>query len=474
MTRTRFAPSPTGFIHIGAVRTALYAWLVAQQHDGKFILRIEDTDKNREVDTATEHIKESLRWLGLDWDEGPDTEGDYGPYTQSLRLGIYRNYARQLVEKGLAYADPTSKEQLDTWRQQAKDEKRPFHFRDHRPENPPQWDGTQPLRFKIDADISPDWEDLVRGPQKGSRENIDDFIIMKADGYPTYNFAHIVDDHEMQITHVIRGEEFVSSMPKFMLLHHALGFEPPKFAHVPSILAPTGNKKLSKRDGAGDILDYRAQGYLPEGMRNFLATLGWNDGTEQEIFTTKELVEKFDLQRVQKAGARYDEQRLQWINGHHLRQLPLDELYQKAEGFWPEAAAEADDAYKKRVLSLVHERLKFLAELPELTDFFFTEPEILLENIFDKQLSKKLDNATAKTWLEAVADKVADSDFSEADLEERLRALVDELDTKAGFLFKLIRGAVTGRQVAPGLFETLSTLGRDTALQRIKKTLGQL
>ncbi|MBP7018533.1 glutamate--tRNA ligase, partial [Candidatus Saccharibacteria bacterium] len=292
MIKTRIAPSPTGYMHIGNVRTALFAWILARQNNGQFVLRIEDTDRNRFTEGAEEHIIESLKWLGLDWDAGPDKPDKYGPYRQSERLEIFNKYARKLVEEGKAYADPTSTEELTRLRDLAKLEKRPFRFREHRPKNPPEWKSGLSLRLRIDADISPDWHDEVRGDIKGSSENIDDFILVKADGFPTYNFAHIVDDHEMQITHVIRGDEFISSVPKYLFLYEALGIKQPVFAHLPPILAPDGKKKLSKRDGAPDLLSYRDQGYMPEAIANFLALLGWNDGTEQEMYSIKELIEK--------------------------------------------------------------------------------------------------------------------------------------------------------------------------------------
>jgi len=472
--RTRFAPSPTGKLHIGALRTALFAWLVAQQNDGQFILRIEDTDKNREVDDAVQHIKDSLDWLGLHTDEGPDQDDKYGPYTQSERLDIYHKYAQILIDKGLAYADPTTPEQLKQWRKQAQAEKRPFHFRDHRPENPPEWDGSLPLRFRIDAETSPDWHDEIRGDIDGVNENIDDFVIIKTDGYPTYNFAHIIDDHLMKISHVIRGDEFISSMPKFLILQDALGFDRPKYAHVPPILAPTGNKKLSKRDGATDIFDYRDRGYLPATMMSFLATLGWNDGTEQEVFTEQELIEKFNLNRVQKSGARYDEQRLKWLNGQFIRNMPLDELSQAVKNHWPEQADTADDKYRQQVLALTQERLKFFAELPELTRFFFATPDYSNVEILDKKLRKKLDELTAKQWLELAATKLQLIEFNHDAIETELRELVDELDTSAGVLFKLLRVSVTGQWVAPGLFETIETIGKDEVLSRIKLATASL
>ena len=332
--RTRFAPSPTGFLHVGGVRTALFAWLVAKHASGKFILRIEDTDKNREVAESEQHIIDSLKWLGIEWDEGPDREGDFGPYKQSARLSNYKVWALKLVEGGRAYADPYSAEEVEAFRQEAKAQKKPFLFRDHRPENPPVWDGTQPLRFKSDPKPY-SWHDVVMGDLKTGPEVIDDFILIKSDGYPTYNFAHIVDDYEMQITHVIRSQEFIASVPKFLNLYEALEIKRPILATVPFVMSPEGNKKLGKRDGAKDILDYKREGYLPEAMVNFMALLGWNDGTEQEIFTVRELIDKFDLSRVQRSGAKFDDQRLLWMNGTYIRALDLDQLVNRVKDFWP-------------------------------------------------------------------------------------------------------------------------------------------
>lgn len=378
--RTRFAPSPTGYLHVGGIRTALFAWLLARQAGGKFVLRLEDTDKKREVGGSDEHLMESLRALGLEYDEGPDIGGPFGPYRQSKRLDIYREWAHRLIDIGRAYADPYSPEQVQAFRDEAIKNKRPFLYRDNRPENPPVWDGNLPLRFKAEPkDYS--WEDEVMGALSTGEEVIDDFILMKSDGYPTYNFAHIVDDAEMQISHIIRGQEFISSTPNYLNLYEALDLKRPTIATVPHILGPSGNKKLSKRDGAKDVLDYIKDGFMAESLVSFIATLGWNDGTEQEVFTKQELIKKFSLSRVQRSGARFDEDRLRWVNGHFIRNLSIDELYTRSEKFWPEIAQDFSEGYKKKVLSLIQERLKFLAEIPELTSFFFQEPEVNLKLI---------------------------------------------------------------------------------------------
>lgn len=468
--RTRFAPSPTGALHAGVVRTALFAWLLAKKHGGQFLLRIEDTDQKREVAGGTQNIIESLRWLGLNWDEGPEVGGSHGPYVQSQRLEVYKKYAQELVEKGLAYADPYSTEELQALREQAQAEKRPFLYRDHRPANPPAWDGSQPLRVKLEPKTWA-WQDAIMGEVTLGPEMIDDYIIIKADGFPTYNFCHIIDDHLMNISHVLRSHEFISSVPKFLAVHEVLGWQPPINAIVPPVLDESGRRKLSKRHGAKPILTYRDQGFLPEALLNFMATIGWNDGTEQEVYSVSELIAKFDLGRVQKSGGKFDEQRLLWLNGMHIRRLSLDELFERATGFWPQSAASAPDAYKKQVLSLVQERLKFLAELPELTTFFFEQPTLTPEVFSSNKQLKKLTPQERSAMLQAVTTALESSDFSQADLEVRLRELAEQLQAKPGVLFGLIRASITGSNVAPGLFETMETLGKASVLSRLTQII---
>lgn len=471
--RTRFAPSPTGFLHVGGIRTALFAWLVARQNNGQFVLRLEDTDQKREVAGSAEHLIKSLRSLGLDYDEGPDVSGDFGPYKQSERLDIYQKWAHKLIDSGRAYADPYTPEEVQAFREQAQAEKKPFLYRNHRPENPPTWDGKQPLRFKSDPKAY-QWHDAVMGDLHAGAEVVDDFILIKSDGFPTYNFAHIVDDAEMEISHIIRGQEFVASTPNYLNLYEALELEPPIFATMPPIMNEQGNKKLSKRDGAKDILDYIKDGYLPEALRSFIATLGWNDGTEQEVFTTNELITKFSLDRVGKSGAQFDERRLNWVNGHFIRELPLNDLYSHVIDFWPPEAKIYDDAYKKQVLSLVQERLKYFAELPELTTFFFEDLPINPELISGHKQLKKIDPADLKTLLEAVQTSLQESDFSTDDLTNRLNALLTITHTKPAVLFSLVRIATTQAPASPGLAETLQVLGKDRSLNRIKAQLENL
>jgi len=458
-------------MHVGGVRTALFAWLIAQQDNGTFILRIEDTDKVREVEGSIAQIENSLRWLGIEWQEGIDTGGEYGPYLQSERLALYKEWAKKLVERGRAYADPYTKDELEAFREEAKAAKQPFLYRNHRPENPPAWDGSQPLRFKSDPK-SYTWIDAVMGELTTGPEAIDDFILIKSDGYPTYNFAHIVDDMLMQITHVLRSQEFISSTPKFLNLYDALEITPPILATLPYVMAIDGKKKLGKRDGAKDILEYAQEGYLPEAMMNFLATLGWNDGSEQEIFTKAELIEKFSLEKVQKSPARFDEQRLLWLNGQHIRLLSVGELYQRVENFWPASAAQAPEDYKKVVLTLVHDRLKTLADLPTITTYFFEEPTPNWTMVDDNKQLKKFDRAELAHLLQAAADALETlEDFSSESISDTLNQLLETTGQKPGILFSIIRLAVSWAPFSPALPDTLAVLGKEATLGRLARAI---
>lgn len=470
--RTRFAPSPTGFMHVGGVRTALFAWLLARKHHGDFILRLEDTDQKREVEGSDTHIIATLNTLGLHYDEGPDIGGEYGPYRQSDRLSIYHAWAQKLIDAGRAYADPYTQAELDAFREEAKTSKRAFLYRDHRPENPPAWDGSMPLRFKSDPQAY-HWHDEVMGDLSTGPEVIDDIILIKSDGFPTYNFAHIVDDAEMKVTHIIRGQEFISSMPNYLNLYDALGLERPVFATVPHIMAETGNKKLGKRDGAKDVLDYLKDGYLPETVLNFIASLGWNDGTEQELFTVDELIEKFSLDRVQHSGARFDVARLEWMNGQHIRLLSLGDLAQRVEAFWSEEAHAADEDYRTHVLALVQDRLKTLKDLPTLTSYFFTEPTPNWQMVDDNKQLSKLSRDEQVGLLSAARDSFQNTEFSADALQDALNQLLETTGQKPGILFSLIRLAVSWAPFSPALNDTLAALGKDRTIQRLDAAIAE-
>lgn len=471
--RTRFAPSPTGFLHVGGIRTALFAYLVAKQANGSFILRIEDTDKSREVDGSAEHLVTSLNALGLNYDEGPGIEGPYGPYRQSDRLAIYRSWGQKLIDAGRAYADPYTPAEVQEFREQAQKDKKAFLYRHHRPENPPVWDGTQPLRFKSDPKPY-EWHDEVMGDLHSGPEVIDDIILIKSDGYPTYNFCHIIDDAEMKISHVIRGQEFISSVPNFLNLYEALDLTPPIMATMPHIMNEQGNKKLGKRDGAKDVLDYIRDGYLPETLISFIATLGWNDGTTQEVFTMNELIEKFSLSRVQRSGARFDEKRLLWMNGQFIRELSLDELYSRVAAYWPNSADSAPDAYKKDVLRLVQDRLKTLQDIPISTSYFFEEPTPDPRMITDNKQLKKLPHDEVIALLTTTQRALEKGQFTPDAVQETLNRLLETTGQKPGILFSLIRLAVSWAPFSPALNDTLAVLGKETTLRRIQTTIDYL
>lgn len=469
--RTRFAPSPTGYIHVGNIRSALFPWLLARQNGGKFILRIEDTDQARYVEGATELIIETLKWLGLDWDEGYQKGGDYGPYIQTERRESYLKWAKILIEKGFAYADPYTTEQVEEFRKQATANKKAFLYRDYRPENPPIWNGSQPLRFKVPEIKRYDWHDEVMGNLSAGPEALDDFILIKSDGLPTYNFAHIVDDYEMKITHIIRGLEYIPSIPKYLSLYDALGIKAPVMACLPHILAPDGKKKLGKRDGAKSVQEYRRDGILPETMLNFLASMGWNDGTEQELFSREELITKFSLDRVQRSGARFDEQRLLWMNGQWIRRLSVDELYERSREFWPENTNDFSDEEKKKVLKLVQDRLKTLGDIPTLVGYFFNEPNPDLLMIESNNQLNKLSNIELADLLKISSQDLIEGDFNATSIQEVLNKLLEKTSQKPSILFSLIRIAVSWAPFSPALNETLATLGKEKVQNRLQKAI---
>ncbi|MDR0956152.1 MAG: glutamate--tRNA ligase [Candidatus Nomurabacteria bacterium] len=474
--RTRFAPSPTGFLHVGGVRTALYAYLVTQKAkldgdpDAAFVLRLEDTDQKREVAGAADHIMKSLGALGLNYDEGPDIGGKFGSYIQSKRLEIYHRWAEKLVQDGRAYADPYTPTEIQSFREAAQKAKQPFLYRDRRPTDPPRWDGSRPLRFKSEPKAY-HWHDAVMGNLHAGADAVDDFILIKSDGFPTYNFAHIVDDFEMKISHIIRGQEFIASMPNYLNLYEALQIAPPIFATMPHILAAQGNKKLSKRDGAKDVLDYLRDGFLREALVNFIASLGWNDGSEQEIFSMGELIRKFSLDRVQKSGARFDEKRLTWLNGQWIRRLNLNELTERCNSFWGENGAAAEPDFRRQVLRVVQPRLKTLADLPALSEYFFARPTPNWPLALTAKPLKKIPPDQLKTWLKTARDKLANLSEQDFQNEELLQTNLNELLTETGqkpaVIFSLIRFALTWAPFSPGLPETLRLLGKSENLARL-------
>ena len=468
---TRFAPSPTGYIHIGNVRSAIYPYLLAKQNNGKMILRIEDTDRARYVEGATELIEDTLEWLGLNWDEGPIVGGPHSPYFQSERMEIYHKWARKLIESGRAYADPTPPEKIAEYREKCNQEKIPFLYRNFRPENTPEWKPGIPLRFKTEPK-SYTWHDEVMGDMHAGPEVLDDIILIKKDGYPTYNFAHIVDDAEMGVTHVMRGVEYLSSTPNYLALYEALHLTQPKLVSLPHILAPQGNKKLGKRDGAKSVTEYRDDGVLAEAMLNYLACLGWNDGTEQEIYTKDELIKNFSLDRIQNSGARYDETKLLWLNGQWIRRIFTEQgaeaLYARTTNFWPEIANSFSDEYKIKVLSIIYDRLKTLSDLREMTTYFFEDPRIDIDTLVNNKFVKKLSEAEIEELLELTIAKLTDlKEWNADNIQAILNELLTETGKKPAELFSLIRIAISFAPFSPALNLTMDVLGRDITLARL-------
>lgn len=473
---TRFAPSPTGYIHIGNVRSAIYPYLLARQagKEGRIILRIEDTDRARYVEGATELIEDTLEWLGLNWDEGPIVGGPHKPYFQSERKEIYHQWARKLIDQGRAYADPTPPEQIDQYRKECNQQKIPFLYRNFRPKATPEWQPGTPLRFKSDPKPRT-WHDEVMGDLSAGPEVQDDIILIKKDGYPTYNFAHIVDDAEMGVTYVMRGAEYLSSTPNYLALYEALGLEVPKLVSLPHILAPQGNKKLGKRDGAKSVTEYRSDGILAEAMLNYLACLGWNDGTEQEIYTKDELIRCFSLDRIQNSGARYDETKLLWMNGQWLRRIYDEQgpeaLYARTDGFWPDSAAAYDDEYRLKVLSIIYDRLKTLSDLSTMTDYFFRDPEIDLDMLVNNRFLKKISESSLEDLLKITIQKLQNlKNWQPETLQDALNELLTETNRKPAELFSLIRIALSFAPFSPALNLTMDVLGRETTLARLNAT----
>jgi glutamyl-tRNA synthetase len=470
--RVRFAPSPTGYPHLGNIRTALFNWLFARHHGGVFVLRIEDTDVARRVEGAVETILDSLRWLGLDWDEGP--------YFQSQRLAVYRETTGKLLEAGHAYLCYCSPERLEAMRQEQVKHKLPPKY-DRRCRNLAEQERAQlaaagnvpVIRFKTPLEGETVFDDLIYGRLTFKHDTLDDFVLLKSDGYPTYHLANIVDDHLMAVSHVLRAEEWLSSTPRHVLLYRALDWQPPQFAHLPMILGPD-RAKLSKRHGATNVSEYQRQGYLPDAMVNFLALLGWSLDDRTELLSQEELVKHFSLERVVKTAAIFNREKLEWMNGVYLRRLSLGEFIHRAIPFLdrdlPQSVGRPlDEGYVGRVLSLIQERAKTLAEVPVLADFFFLEELSYDTNVL---LGRKLD---AKSGAGAIADaseRLEQADTWDADTLERiLRSLAAELNLATGELFGLLRVAVTGRTAAPPLFQTMAVLGRERCLKRFRMAL---
>lgn len=471
--RTRMAPSPTGDYHVGHIATLLKNYAFAKRHGGKFVLRIEDTDQERKVEGAVERIMGVIRAFGLDWDEGPDKDGPYAPYTQSERLPMYREAAQRLIESGSAYYCFATKEELDAMREKAIAQKQP-----------PKYDGTyrdyplaeaqkrvaagEPyvIRLKVPKDEEVSFVDLLRGTITVQSNEVDDTVLLKSDGYPTYHLAVVVDDNAMKISHVMRGEEWITSTPKHILLYKAFGWEPPVYAHIPVFLNPDGKGKMSKRKGAVAAQDFINKGYLPEAMLNFFMILGWAPKDEQEILTLDEYIEQFDPADISSKSVVFDLDKLDWINGMYIRALDDSVLAEKLQSYLP---IDFPQDLLSKVLPLIKERLVTLADIEKLTTFFYRDIQVPQE-----LLLKKADADIVGEQLQLTHKKLSQVKvWNTLAIEEVIRELQTENEWKRGQYFMMLRIAVTGESATPPLFETMEALGKEKVLDRIKSALSE-
>ncbi|ADQ07480.1 glutamyl-tRNA synthetase [Caldicellulosiruptor hydrothermalis 108] len=476
MVRVRFAPSPTGQLHIGGARTALFNYLFAKKHNGKFILRIEDTDLERSRKEWAEGIMKSLKWLGIEWDEGPDVGGEFGPYFQSQRKEIYLEYIQKLLEEGKAYYCFCTQEEIEREREIARQQKIPYKYSKKcrnisleeakkRIEN-----GEKAVvRIKAPVEGTTVVHDIIRGDVEFSNDQLDDFIILKSDGNPTYNFVCVIDDYLMKISHVIRAEEHLSNTPKQLIIYEALNIQPPQFAHVPMILAPD-RSKLSKRHGATSVEEFFENGYLKEAIVNYLLLLGWSPGEDRTIISLEEAIQKFELEKVSKNAAIYDINKLTWINGYYLKEIDLDDLYERMKYFYSKKGIDIssfDKEYVKSVLKLVREKVKTLVEVVSASTYFFDS-----NYEYEQKGVEKYFTADNLKCLQLLLDDLKNvQPFSAEEIEKLVRSKAEEFNTKAANLIHTIRMCISGRTVTPGLFEMMEVLGKDEVIRRIEKTL---
>lgn len=499
MICTRFAPSPTGYLHVGGLRTALYSYLLAKKHQGKFLLRIEDTDRERYVVDGTLNILKSLYWAGIVPDEGVklDNEsipgesqivqqGESDSYIQSERLEVYQEYIKQMLDNGSAYYCFCTSERLDELRKKQELKKMPTQYDRHclrleKTEINEKLAGDDKfvIRMKMPREGETMFEDLVRGEIKFANKLIDDQVLIKSDGFPTYHFAVVVDDHLMGITHVIRGEEWISSTPKHIKLYEAFGWEAPQFAHLPLLLNPD-KSKLSKRQGDVAVEDYRKKGYLPEALINFVAFLGWNPGDDREIFSLEELVEAFDLNKVNKSGAVFNLEKLDWYNKEYIKHLPLNELVQRAIPWLEEAGlpniqfpmTNEQLQWIEKVLALEMERVTTLAELPQAVQFVFELPDYAQELLVWKKGSWE-EVQKVLPELKNYLTTFSVQDWTKENLEQTIKTWIGERGYQTGSVLWPLRVALSGQKNSPGPFEIAEVLGKDEVLLRIDKALGK-
>ncbi len=452
--RTRFAPSPTGFLHIGGARTALFNWLFTRRHDGEFILRIEDTDQARSTEESTKAILDAMSWLGLNWDEGP--------YFQAERVGLHREMVQKLIDEGKAYYCTCTPEELETKRKQALAAgKKPKYDGTCRDKKLAKSAGSVVRFHNVQTGVTI-VEDLIKGNISFNNEELDDLIIERGDGYPTYNFAVVVDDALMNITHVIRGDDHVNNTPRQILLYQALGFAVPKFAHVPMILG-SDKARLSKRHGATSVMAYKEMGYLPEALVNYLVRLGWAYG-DQEIFSLQELIDAFSLEAVGKSPAVFNPEKLLWLNAHYIKEAKAERLFEEMKSLWFEAARQADTELVKKVIADLQPRVKTLIELSDAAGFYFAE-----KIQYEKEAAEKFLRPEEAVYLKEIAEKLSSlKDFSKKGIEDFLKAFAQEREIKFKVVAQPLRVALTGKTVSPGIDEVMVTLGKDRVIQRIR------
>ena len=471
--RVRFAPSPTGYLHVGGARTALFNWLYARRHGGTFVLRIEDTDVERSSVDMVTGILEGLRWLGLDWDEGPEDGGPHAPYFQSERLERYRNAATRLVERGHAYACYCSPERLRDARERAEQRGEAWQYdraclslSAERIAELEAAGAPRAIRFKVPPGTT-GFDDAVRGRIEFDTANIEDFVVQRSDGYPTYHLSVVVDDVDMGITHVIRGDDHISNTPKHVLLFEAFGAATPRFAHVPLILG-SDKKRLSKRHGATSVTEYQRQGYLPDALVNFLALLGWSPGEDRELMSKSELIERFSLDSISGGNAVFDTEKLDWMNGQYIARMPVEDLARAVRPFLVEAGLPlpTSDQYFDRLLELLRPRAKRLTDFVEMARPFLMDTVEYEQEAIDKHLS----SGNLGPHVEALVSVLRTvSPFDEPHVEAAVRGSAAERGIKAGALIHAARVAVTGRTTSPGLFEVLVLLGRERTIARLER-----
>lgn len=470
--RVRFAPSPTGYLHVGGLRTALYNFLFARRHAGACILRIEDTDRTRFVEGATENIITVLRWAGVEFDESPEKGGNYGPYVQSERFDLYRHYAEELLQRGAAYYAFDTAEELDAMRERQQKSgiaprydrtvmKNQYTIGEEKTRQMLESGAPRVIRLKVPLTGDITFEDIIRGIITVPAREVDDQILLKSDNFPTYHLANIVDDHLMQISHVIRGEEWLPSTPKHALLYDALGWQRPQFAHLPLLLNPD-KSKLSKRQGDVAVEDYRAKGYFADALVNFVALLGWNPSGEQEIFTMQELIKSFDLRKVNKAGAVFDLQKLDWMNGEYMRSKPLDILTQEFEPIAREAGITHASEYLSQVISLLRERVHKLQELPAFGDYMFAAP-----TTFDADYKAKFWVNTSLPAFQELREHLNESSFIAEPLQETIKGIAQKYTLKNGVVMNILRLMITGKAVGASMIHTMEILGKEECLRRM-------